>query len=146
MALSAMDQYRKQGNNPFAPATINGGGAMDAGIPQIGIPDAAPFVENESTMDKIGDVAVQKGGDYAADKGGDMLTKMLAGGKGGGATATEALTGHVAKNAVGKYAIGAGTTTAGAGITGALTTGAAALTPLLPFVIGGLALKSFLKK
>ena len=143
MALSAMDRYREQGNNPFAPATINGGGAMDAGIPQIGIPDAAPFVENESTMDKIGDVAVQKGGDYAADKGGDMLSNALAGGKGGGATATEALTGHVAKNAIGKYAAGAGTTAAS---TGALTGIGAAMAPVLPFVIGAMALKSIFKK
>ena len=143
MAVSAMDQYREQGYNPFAPATINGGGAMNADIPQIGIPDGVPISEQESTMDKVSDVAVQKGGDYAADKGGDMLSNALAGGKGGGATATEALTGHVAKNAIGSAAGGAGATAAGGG---ALAGMGAAIAPVLPFVIGAMALKSIFKK
>jgi hypothetical protein len=148
MAVSAMDRYKEQGYNPFAPATINGGGAMDAGIPQIDMPAASPFVEQESTMDKVSDVAVQKGGDYAADKGGDMLSKMLAGGKGGTAPFTAgakaagpmSYTQLAAGNTIGGAATGA------AASTGALTGIGAAMAPVLPFVIGAMALKSFFKK
>lgn len=148
MAVSAMDRYKEQGYNPFAPATINGGGAMDAGIPQIDMPAGVPISEQESTMDKVSDVAVQKGGDYAADKGGDMLSKMLAGGKGGTAPFTAgakaagpmSYTQLAAGNTIGGAATGA------AASTGALTGIGAAMAPVLPFVIGAMALKSFFKK
>ena len=140
-----MNMYEpNRGYNPFSPASFGSGPDDQNLIPQISSPEPTQFGTPEpSTMDKIGDVALDKGGNVAADKGGDMLTNALAGGKGGGATATEALTGHVAKNAIGKYAASEGPTAASGG---ALAGMGAAMAPVLPFVIGAMALKSIFKK
>jgi hypothetical protein len=155
MAVSAMDRYKEQGYNPFAPATINGGGAMDAVIPQIDMPAGVPISEQESTMDKVSDVAVQKGGDYAADKGGDMLSNALAAGKGGGATTAPAMVGRaglsgygpgLAAASGGTVAAGGGAAAGGAAAGAGMAGLAAAAAPILPFVIGAMALKSFFKK
>ena len=133
-----MDQYRGEPYNPFAPTFLSGSTADEAKIPQIENPQAIAPITEDSTMDKIGDVALEKGGNMAADKGGDMLTNFI-GGK-GGPTATEAVTGHFAKNAIGSAAAGAGG--AGAAASGGALAGmGAAMAPVLPFVIGAMALK-----
>ena len=142
-----MDQYRGAPYNPFAP-TFGGGQTVDeAEIPQIDFPQAVAPITEESTMDKIGDVALEKGGDYAADKGGDMLTNYI-GGKGGTAPFTA---GAKAAGPMGYLQTAAGNTIGGAATgtaasTGALTGIGAAMAPVLPFVIGAMALKAIFKK
>ena len=134
-----------RGYNPFAPASYGykPDNPQDL-LPQISTPQAVQFgTPEESVMDKATDLAMDKGLNYGADKGAEMATKAMTGGKGGGTAATEALTSHVAKNAVGKYAAGAGTTAASGG---ALAGMGAAMAPVLPFVIGATALKSIFKK
>ncbi len=142
-----MDQYRGAPYNPFAP-TFGGGQTVDeAKIPQIDFPQAVAPITEESTMDKIGDVALEKGGNYAADKGGDMLTNYI-GGKGGTAPFTA---GAKAAGPMGYLQTAAGNTVGGAATGAAASGGAlagmgAAIAPVLPFVIGAMALKSIFKK
>jgi hypothetical protein len=148
-----MDQYRGAPYNPFAPTLGGGQTVNEVEIPQIDFPQGVAPITEESTMDKIGDVALEKGGNYAADKGGDMLTNALAGGKGGTApfTAGAKAAGPMgylqtaAGNTVGGAATGAAATGAAAG-GGALAGIGAAMAPILPFVIGAMALKSIFKK
>jgi hypothetical protein len=149
-----MDQYRGEPYNPFAPTFLSGSTGNEAKIPQIEYPDAIAPITEDSTMDKIGDVAIEKGGDYAADKGGDMLTNALAAGKGGGASTT-AMAGRAGLSGYGPglAAAGGGTIAAGGGAAaGGAAAGAgmaglaAAAAPILPFVIGAMALKSIFKK
>jgi hypothetical protein len=160
-----MDQYRGAPYNPFAP-TFGGGQTVDeAKIPQIDFPQAVAPITEESTMDKIGDVAIEKGGDYAADKGGAFLEKGLKGifSKGAAFTPGAASAGPMgylqtaAGNTIGGGAASAaaqggakGAAGAGAGATaaggGALAGIGAAMAPVLPFVIGAMALKSIFKK
>ena len=158
-----MDQYRGEPYNPFAPTFLSGSAGNEAKIPQIEYPDAIAPITEESTMDKIGDVALEKGGNMAADKGGAFLEKGLKGifSKGAAFSPGAASAGPMgflqtaAGNTLGggaasaaaqggaKGAAGAGATAAGgAGMAGL----AAAAAPILPFVIGAMALKSIFKK
>ena len=150
-----MDQYRGEPYNPFAPTFLSGSTVDEAKIPQIENPQAIAPITEESTMDKIGDVALEKGGNMAADKGGDMLTNALAAGKGGGASSTAAMAGRAGLSGYGPglAATGGGTIAAGGGAAaGGAAAGAgmaglaAAAAPILPFVIGAMALKSIFKK
>ena len=143
-----MDQYRGAPYNPFAPTFLSGSTVDEAKIPQIENPQAIAPITEESTMDKIGDVALEKGGNMAADKGGDMLTNALAGGKGGTAPFTA---GAKAAGPMGYLQTAAGNTIGGAATGAAASGGAlagmgAAMAPVLPFVIGAMALKSIFKK
>jgi hypothetical protein len=107
-----MDQYRGEAYNPFAPTFLSGSTADEAKIPQIENPQAITPITEESTMDKIGDVALEKGGNMAADKGGDMLTNALGGAKGGaapftaGAKATSPILSIVLSSVIGVIACG----------------------------------------
>ena len=144
----AMDQYRGEPYNPFAPTFLSGSTADEARIPQIENPQAIAPITEESTMDKIGDVALEKGGNMAADKGGDMLTNALGGAKGGAAPFTA---GAKAAGPMGYLQTAAGNTIGGAATGAAASGGAlagigAAAAPILPFVIGAMALKSIFKK
>ena len=143
-----MDQYRGAPYNPFAPTFLSGSTADEAKIPQIENPQAIAPITEDSTLDKISDVALEKGGNVAADKGGDMLTNALAGGKGGTAPFTA---GAKAAGPMSYTQLAAGNTIGGAATgtaasTGALTGIGAAMAPVLPFVIGAMALKSIFKK
>ena len=137
------DRERQYGSNPFAPAMSNSGGAMDAGIPQIPAAQAAAMADQgESAKEKAIGLAMDKGMNYGVDKGAGMLTKAIGGlGK---KAATDVVSKHVAKNAIGTAAGKGGGMAAGA--TGAMTGIAAAAAPILPFVIGAMALKSIFKK
>ena len=142
-----MDQYRGEPYNPFAPTFLSGSNVDEAKIPQIENPQAIAPITEESTMDKIGDVALEKGGNVAADKGGDMLTNYI-GGKGGTAPFTA---GAKAAGPMGYLQTAAGNTVGGAATGAAASGGAlagmgAAIAPVLPFVIGAMALKSIFKK
>jgi hypothetical protein len=142
-----MDQYRGEPYNPFAPTFLSGSTVDEAKIPQIENPQAIAPITEESTMDKIGDVALEKGGNVAADKGGDMLTNYI-GGKGGTAPFTA---GAKAAGPMGYLQTAAGNTVGGAATGAAASGGAlagmgAAIAPVLPFVIGAMALKSIFKK
>ena len=142
-----MDQYRGAPYNPFAPTLGGGQTVKEAEIPQIDFPQGVAPITEESTMDKIGDVALEKGGNYAADKGGDMLTNYI-GGKGGTAPFTA---GAKAAGPMGNLQTAAGNTVGGAATGAAAGGGAlagigAAMAPILPFVIGAMALKSIFKK
>jgi len=143
-----MDQYRGEPYNPFAPTFLSGSTADEAKIPQIENPQAIAPITEDSTLDKISDVALEKGGNVAADKGGDMLTNALAGGKGGTAPFTA---GAKAAGPMGYLQTAAGNTIGGAATGAAAGGGAlagigAAMAPVLPFVIGAMALKSIFKK
>ena len=143
-----MDQYRGEPYNPFAPTFLSGSTVDEAKIPQIENPQAIAPITEDSTLDKISDVALEKGGNVAADKGGDMLTNALAGGKGGTAPFTA---GAKAAGPMGYLQTAAGNTIGGAATGAAAGGGAlagigAAMAPVLPFVIGAMALKSIFKK
>ena len=137
------DRERQYGSNPFAPAMSNSGGAMNAGIPQIpAAQQAAMADQGESVKEKAIGLAMDKGLGYGVDKGAGMLSKTIGGlGK---KAATDVVSKHVAKNAIGTAAGKGGGMAAGA--TGAMTGIAAAAAPILPFVIGAMALKSIFKK
>ena len=138
-----MDQDRERQYNPFAPAMSNSGGAMSAEIPQIQAAQAAAMAApEESVKEKAIGLAMDKGMNYGVDKGAGMLTKAIGGlGK---KAATDVVSKHVAKNAIGTAAGKGGGMAAGA--TGAMTGMAAAAAPVLPFIIGAMALKSIFKK
>ena len=134
-----MDSYRGQEYNPFAPAMSNSGGAMEAGIPQLAPAQAAAMAEQDpSVKEKAIGVAMDKGLNYGVDKGAGMLSTAVSGlGK---KAATDVVSKHVAKNAIGTAAgKGGGLAAGGAGL-------AAAAAPVLPLVIGAMALKSIFKK
>ena len=138
-----MDQDRARQYNPFAPAMSNSGATLEAGMPQIApAQQAAMADQGESAKEKAIGLAMDKGMNYGVDKGAGMLTKAIGGlGK---KAATDVVSKHVAKNAIGTAAGKGGGMAAGA--TGAMTGIAAAAAPILPFVIGAMALKSIFKK
>ena len=137
----AMDQDRARQYNPFAPAVPNGGGAMDAGIPQLADAQGVAMAEEDpSVKEQAIGVAVDKGLNYGADKGAGMLSTAIGGlGK---KAATDVVSKHVAKNAIGTAAGKGGGAAAGGGLAAA----GAAVAPALPFIIGAMALKSIFKK
>jgi hypothetical protein len=158
-----MDSYRGQEYNPFAPAMSNSGGAMEAGIPQLPAAQAAAMAEQDpSVKEQAIGVAMDKGLNYGVDKGAGMLEAKLAG---LGAKSAPAFTqgamsaGPMAylQTAAGNT-IGGGATTAataagkggaaagGTAASGGLAAAGAAMAPVLPFVIGAMALKSIFKK
>jgi hypothetical protein len=134
-----MDSYRGQEYNPFAPAMSNSGGAMEAGIPQLPAAQAAAMAEQDpSVKEQAIGVAMDKGLNYGADKGVGMLSTAINGlGK---KAATDVVSKHVAKNAIGTAA------GKGGGMAAGMTGMAAAAAPVLPLVIGAMALKSIFKK
>ena len=128
--------------NPFSVATSNAGSSVPE-LAQIGIPAAGAMAEQDpSVKQKAMDLVMDKGMNAGVDKGAGMLTKAIGGlGK---KAATDVVSKHVAKNAIGTAAGKGGGMAAGA--TGAMTGIAAAAAPILPFVIGAMALKSIFKK
>ena len=140
------DRERKYGSNPFAPAMSNSGGAMSAGIPQIpAAQQAAMADQGESAKEKAIGLAMDKGMNYGVDKGAGALSKAISG---IGAKAAGTL-GSGALGPAGSGSVLTGATTAagkGGGIAAGATGMAAAAAPLLPLVIGAMALKSIFKK
>jgi len=142
------DRERQYGSNPFAPAMSNSGGAMDAGIPQIPAAQAAAMADQgESAKEKAIGLAMDKGMNYGVDKGAGALSKIISGiGAKAAGTAGAGALGPAGSGSVltGATAAGKGGATAagGAGMAGV----AAAAAPILPFVIGAIALKSIFKK
>ena len=158
-----MDQDRERQYNPFAPAMSNSGGAMDAGIPQMPAAQTAAMADQgESAKEKAIGLAMDKGMNYGVDKGAGALSKAISGIGAGSApafTAGKMVAGPIANGALqtaagntlgGGLASAAGTTAAaggkGAGMAAGMTGMAAAAAPVLPFVIGAMALKSIFKK
>ena len=98
--------------------------------------------QDPSVKQKAMDLVMDKGMNAGVDKGAGMLTKAIGGlGK---KAATDVVSKHVAKNAIGTAAGKGGGMAAGA--TEAMTGMVAAAAPVLPFVIGAMALKSIFKK
>ena len=157
-----MDQDRERQYNPFAPAMSNSGGAMDAGVPQLPAAQGAAMADQgESAKEKAIGLAMDKGMNYGVDKGAGALSKAISGIGAGSApafTTGKMVAGPIAGGALqtaagntlgGGLASAAGATTAagkGGGIAAGMTGMAAAAAPVLPFVIGAMALKSIFKK
>ena len=148
-----MDSYRGQEYNPFAPAMSNSGGAMEAQIPQLPAVQAAAMAEQDpSVKEKAIGMAMDKGLNYGADKGAGMLEAKLAG---LGAKSAPAFTQGAMSAGPMSYlqtaagnTIGGGATTAAtaAGKGGGMAAAGAAMAPVLPVIIGAMALKSIFKK
>ena len=140
------EDKEKYGSNPFAPAGLNSGGAMSAEIPQIQAAQAAAMAApEESVKEKAIGLAMDKGMNYGVDKGAGMLSKAISG---IGAKAAGTL-GSGALGPAGSGSVLTGATTAagkGGGIAAGATGMAAAAAPILPLVIGAIALKSIFKK
>jgi hypothetical protein len=147
-----MDQDRERQYNPFAPAMSNSGGAMDAGVPQLPAAQGAAMADQgESAKEKAIGLAMDKGMNYGVDKGAGALSKAIAGiGSGGSAASTAAMAGRAGLTGAGpglaSAASGAAAGGKGAGMAAGMTGMAAAAAPVLPFVIGAMALKSIFKK
>lgn len=151
-----MDSYRGQEYNPFAPAMSNSGGAMEAQIPQLPAVQAAAMAEQDpSVKEKAIGMAMDKGLNYGADKGAGMLEAKLAG---LGAKSAPAFTQGAmsagpmsylqtaAGNTIGGGATTAATAATTAGKGGGMAAAGAAMAPVLPVIIGAMALKSIFKK
>lgn len=140
-----MDSYRGQEYNPFAPAMSNSGGAMEAGIPQLPAAQSAGMAEQDpSVKEQAIGVAMDKGLNYGVDKGAGMLSTAIGGiGK---KAATDVVSKHVAKNAIGTAAGKGGAAGAGGAAAGGMAAAGAAMAPVLPVIIGAMALKSIFKK
>ena len=146
-----MDQDRARQYNPFAPAMSNSGGAMDAGIPQL---DAAQQVamadQGESAKEKVIGMAMDKGLGYGVEKGAGMLETKLAGLGATSAPTSAAMVGRAGLTGAGPGAVTAAQTAgkggAAAGAGGAAAGVGAAMAPVLPIIIGAMALKSIFKK
>ena len=148
-----MDSYRGQEYNPFAPAMSNSGGAMEAQIPQLpAVQEAAMAEQDPSVKEKAIGMAMDKGLNYGADKGAGMLEAKLAG---LGAKSAPAFTQGAMSAGPMSYlqtaagnTIGGGATTAAtaAGKGGGMAAAGAAMAPVLPVIIGAMALKSIFKK
>jgi hypothetical protein len=148
-----MDQDRERQYNPFAPAMSNSGGAtLEAGMPQIAPAQAAAMADQgESAKEKAIGLAMDKGMNYGVDKGAGALSKAIAGiGSGGSAASTAAMAGRAGLTGAGpglaSAASGAAAGGKGAGMAAGATGMAAAAAPILPIVIGAMALKSIFKK
>jgi hypothetical protein len=148
-----MDQDRERQYNPFAPAMSNSGGAtLEAGMPQIAAAQTAAMADQgESAKEKAIGLAMDKGMNYGVDKGAGALSKAIAGiGSGGSAASTAAMAGRAGLTGAGpglaSAASGAAAGGKGAGMAAGMTGMAAAAAPVLPFVIGAMALKSIFKK
>ena len=147
-----MDQDRERQYNPFAPAMPNSGGAMDAGVPQLPAAQGAAMADQgESAKEKAIGLAMDKGMNYGVDKGAGALSKAIAGiGSGGSAASTAAMAGRAGLTGAGpglaSAASGAAAGGKGAGMAAGATGMAAAAAPILPIVIGAMALKSIFKK
>ena len=148
-----MDQDRERQYNPFAPAMSNSGGAtLEAGMPQIAPAQGAAMADQgESAKEKAIGLAMDKGMNYGVDKGAGALSKAIAGiGSGGSAASTAAMVGRAGLTGAGpglaSAASGAAAGGKGAGMAAGATGMAAAAAPILPIVIGAMALKSIFKK
>ena len=139
-----MDSYRGQEYNPFAPAMSNSGGAMEAQIPQLpAVQEAAMAEQDPSVKEQAIGVAMDKGLNYGADKGVEMIGSKLA-----GLGATSAPTSAAMLGRAGLTGAGPGVATAAqtAGKGGGMAAAGAAMAPVLPVIIGAMALKSIFKK
>ena len=163
-----MDSYRGQEYNPFAPAMSNSGGAMEAGIPQLPAAQAAAMAEQDpSVKEQAIGVAMDKGLNYGVDKGAGMLEAKLAGlgaksapafTQGAMSAGPMAYLQTAAGNTIGGGATTAATTAAqtagkggaaagaGGAAAGGMAAAGAAMAPVLPIIIGAMALKSIFKK
>jgi len=150
-----MDSYRGQEYNPFAPAMSNSGGAMDAGIPQLPAAQAAAMAEQDpSVKEQAIGVAMDKGLNYGADKGVEMIGAKLAGLGATSAPTSAAMLGRAGLTGAGPgvataaQTAGKGGAAAGAGgaAAGGMAAAGAAMAPVLPIIIGAMALKSIFKK
>ena len=144
-----MDQDRERQYNPFAPAMSNSGGAMDAGIPQLPAAQAAAMADQgESAKEKAIGLAMDKGMNYGVDKGAGALSKAISGIGAGSAPAATTAIGTAGLTGAGPGLVSAAAVPAGkgGGIAAGMTGMAAAAAPVLPFVIGAMALKSIFKK
>lgn len=136
-----MDSYRSQGYNPFAPAMSNSGGAMEAGIPQLPAAQSVGMLEQDpSVKEQAIGVAMDKGLNYGANKGVEVIGSKLAG-LGAKAAGTA---GSGALGPAGSGSVLTGATAAGKG--GGMAAAGAAMAPVLPVIIGAMALKSIFKK
>jgi len=156
-----IDQDRERKYNPFAPTMSNGGG-LDVEIPQTEAAQAAAIADQgPSAKEQAIGLAMDKGMNYGVDKGAGALSKAISGIGAGSApafTAGKMVAGPIANGALqtaagntlgGGLTSAAGATTAagkGGGIAARMTGMAAAAAPVLPFVIGAMALKSIFKK
>jgi len=148
-----MDQDRERQYNPFAPAMSNSGGAtLEAGMPQIAPAQAAAMADQgESAKEKAIGLAMDKGMNYGVDKGAGALSKAISGIGAGSAPAATTAIGTAGLTGAGPGLVSAAAVPAaaggkGAGIAAGMTGMAAAAAPVLPFVIGAMALKSIFKK
>lgn len=145
-----MDQDRERQYNPFAPAMSNSGGAtLEAGMPQIAPAQAAAMADQgESAKEKAIGLAMDKGMNYGVDKGAGALSKAISGIGAGSAPAATTAIGTAGLTGAGPGLVSAAAVPAGkgGGIAAGMTGMAAAAAPVLPFVIGAMALKSIFKK
>ena len=144
-----MDQDRERQYNPFAPAMSNSGGAMDAGVPQLPAAQGAAMADQgESAKEKAIGLAMDKGMNYGVDKGAGALSKAISGIGAGSAPAATTAIGTAGLTGAGPGLVSAAAVPAGkgGGIAAGMTGMAAAAAPVLPFVIGAMALKSIFKK
>jgi hypothetical protein len=145
-----MDQDRERQYNPFAPAMSNSNGAtLEAGMPQIAPAQAAAMADQgESAKEKAIGLAMDKGMNYGVDKGAGALSKAISGIGAGSAPAATTAIGTAGLTGAGPGLVSAAAVPAGkgGGIAAGMTGMAAAAAPVLPFVIGAMALKSIFKK
>ena len=140
-----IDQDRERKYNPFAPTMPNGGGSPDVEIPQTDAAQAPAMAsQGPSAKEQAIGLAMDKGMNYGVDKGAGALSKAI-GGLGAKAAGTA---GAGALGPAGSGSVLTGTTAAGkgGGMAAGATGMAAAAAPVLPIIIGAMALKSIFKK